>query len=661
MNVVTAAASIGLVLVLLFTTGFTLFASAATAGAERRAVTARNVSILYANARYSVGSEESLERKYRLEPGTGVARAHAAAARSLETIFADIARDAPPLNAAEAVRLLRLHGRYVAETHRLFAAVDAHDPARAVAIDHESIDPIFSVIQSRVDARAAEQRGVAIAALRTFDAAQLSVVRVVSALSVLGLACVLGFLFVIYAYRRRLIAGHGDQLQRMENAMLVDSLTKIGNHRAFKDDIERETAHAARHRVPLTLAVLDIDEFKQVNDQNGHVHGDWVLGELANVLRAGRAGDRAYRLGGDEFALILPHTPAAESRPTLERIRLSASNNLQGSTVSIGYSTLDDFSVTAETLQKQADAALYMTKRNGRNGVSQFDASHMGSSVLSTERVKNLRALLAAGDQPVAFQPIWDIDRAEILAFEALLRPSASFGFSGPQDAFDLAERIGCAHELDRASRLAALRRAADLPPSALLFLNVSPQTLDRNFDVPGFTAAVEKAGLHPGRVVIEITERSVAHVDNVIAVARSLKAAGFGIALDDTGAGYAGLEIMSRLQFDYVKIDRAIIVKAMSDRNAGGVVAAIVAFAQVTGTYVIAEGIEDIATLDFVDGAGCARAAAGRGIRGAQGYLLSRPSEAMPSAGVIAGVTALLGERRAHAIAPRDPLTVAA
>jgi EAL domain-containing protein (putative c-di-GMP-specific phosphodiesterase class I) len=269
--------------------------------------------------------------------------------------------------------------------------------------------------------------------------------------------------------------------------------------------------------------------------------------------------------------------------------------------------------------------------------------------VISTERVKSLRALLASGTLPIAFQPIWDLGHAEILAFEALLRPSASFGFAGPQDAFDLAERIGCAHELDRASWLAALRRAGELPAGALLFLNVSPQTLDRNFDVEEFTASIAAFGLRPERVVLEITERSIAHIDNVIAIARSLKAAGFGIALDDTGAGHAGLEIVSRLQFDYVKIDRAIIVKAMVDRNASGVVAAIVAFAQVTGAYVIAEGIEDIAMLDFIDGAGCARASVGRGIRGAQGYLLRRPSETLPSASDILDVSALLGEHVVH------------
>ena len=645
---VTLAATIGLALVLLVSTAFALFTVTTTTAALARSKTAERLSNLYASARFAVATEEGLERKYRLEPGIGVARAHAAAARDLVTVLQTLTQFAPPANAAEARRLLEVHGRYLTATHRMFAAVDAHDSVRILALDHGSVDPLFAAIQARVYARAAEQNRLAAAAFDALEATRRHLVRGAITLSALGLACLIGFLFVSYA-RQRLILGHEAELQRMEEAVLVDSLTKIGNQRAFKEDLQREMSLAVRHQVPLTLALLDIDEFKLVNDQNGHVHGDRVLLDLAGVLRGGRPEDRAYRVGGDEFALLLPQTSAAAARAVLERIRIAASKMLHGSTVSIGYTTVDTSGITAEAFQNQADAALYLTKRGGRNGVSQFSASSEGTWILSTERVQNLRKLLASNMLPIAFQPIWDLERAEIRAFEALLRPPASSGFLGPQDAFDLAERIGCAHELDRASWTAALRRAAELPAQTLLFLNISPQTLDRDFDVDEFAASVAACGLRPERVVIEITERSIAHIDNVVAVARSLQVAGFAIALDDTGAGHAGLEIMGRLHVDYVKIDRGVLVKAMSDRNASGVLAAIVAFAHVTGAYLIAEGIEDTAMLDFVDRAGHARAPAGRGIRGAQGYLLHRPSQLLPTASEILDVSVLLREHVKH------------
>ncbi|MDB5093486.1 MAG: sensor-containing diguanylate cyclase/phosphodiesterase [Candidatus Eremiobacteraeota bacterium] len=658
-SLITTAASVGLVLVLVFSMGVALFASTVTSVAETAADAARILSDHYASARYLVGVEESLERQYRLEPAAGVRRAHAAAARQLDGVLEAIVRTAPPANVVEAHHLIRLQQNYLASTQRLFAAVDARNSALALTIDRDTSDPIFAAIQTRVYARATVEERHAAAAILSLETNQQYVVHVAVALSVLGLGCLLGFLFVIYAYRARLVAGHEVDVKRMASTTSVDSLTNIGNHRAFKDDLDREISLAVRHEVPLTLAMLDIDQFKLVNDQNGHVYGDRVLIELAGILRAGRAGDRAYRVGGDEFAIILPHTTAEVARAVLEHIRIAASTTLHGSTVSIGFSTAEDFDITPEALQNQADAALYHTKRGGRNGVSQFDAANKGTWLLSTERVQSLRALLASGTLPIAFQPIWDLERTEILAFEALLRPAASFGFAGPQDAFDVAERLGCAHELDRASRLAALRRAGELPAHALLFLNVSPQTLDRDFDIAEFAASVAAAGLRPDRVVIEITERSIAHIDKVIAVARSLKAAGFGIALDDTGAGHAGLEIMSRLQFDYVKIDRAIIVKAMGDRSASGVVAAIVAFAKVTGAYVIAEGIEDIPMLDFIEHAKCARAPVGRGIRGAQGYLLYRPSETLPAPRDVLDVSALLREHLSHEGSPRRGLAI--
>src|SRR5665213_1418839 len=646
MDFITTVASVGLALVLLCSIGFALYASATTSSADQRLTVALRLSILYTNARFQAGAEESQERQYLLDPGPTAAAAHASAARALATILRAVVARAPTANAAEAVGLLELHRRYLGGTHRMFAAIDAHDPVLARTIDHHVIDPVFALIQSRINRRAAEQLGFARAARAALETIQGYIVHVAIALSVLGLACLLAFLFVIYEYRQRLVAEHAAELRRMEGSMLLDSLTQIGNHRAFKDDIRSATALAVRHRLPLTLAVLDIDDFRQVNDQHGHRHGDQVLVELAGILSAGRASDRTYRLGGDEFALILPHTAAADAQAVLERIRLAAAEALHGSTVSIGYSTVERFDTTAETLQHQADAALYSTKRGGRNGVSRFDPSHQGSRLISPERVKSLRALLASGTMPIAFQPIWDLQRAEIVAFEALSRPSAAYGFAGPQDAFDLAERTGFAHELDRISWTSALRRGRDLPDSSLLFINMSPQTLDRDFDIAAFSAEVACCGLLPERVVIELTERSIAHIDNVIAVARSLQVAGFGIALDDTGAGHAGLEIMSRLCFDYVKIDREIIVKAMSDRSARGVVAAIVAFAQITGAYVIAEGIEDTATLSFVEEAGRGRAAGRRGISGAQGYLLRHPSEALPSPNETRAVSALLAGR---------------
>jgi len=631
--------------VLVCSTLFAFYAAGATQRAADIAHAAQALSDSSQRAQNAIGLEESLRRKYRLEPGPLVAHSYAQAAALFVTDLESVAALSSPARATEIRRLLEEHGAYLAATRRMFAAVDAHDAARAIVLDHAVVDPAFSHIADVVSARAAEQHTAAVRALDALDRTQRDVVRDAIDLSLLGVLCLGGFLFALSAYRQRTTETHRAEIRTLEEAVSIDALTKIGNHRSFKDDIKREVALATRHGGSLTLAMLDVDEFKLINDESGHERGDAVLVALATLLRSGRAGDRPYRIGGDEFALILPQTSGAEAHYLLERLRIASSRALEGGTISIGHASLGWPDRDAETLQNQADAALYISKRGGRNGVSEYDSSFEGTWLLSPDRVHNMRALLSAGIMNTAFQPIWDLESKRILGYEALARPPAHFGFAGPQDAFDLAERIGRVHELGLLCRTAALSRAADLPSDTLLFLNVSPQTLDRNLDVASLRAAVTTAGLSPERIVIEITERSVAHIDAVIESATELRRAGFHLALDDTGARHAGLEILSRVHFDFVKIDREIIIKGMSDRNARGVVAAIVSFARVTGAYVIAEGIEDTAMLDFIDAAGRVSERTGRGIGGAQGYVLLRPSEAFPRATEVRDVQALLSE----------------
>ncbi len=317
----------------------------------------------------------------------------------------------------------------------------------------------------------------------------------------------------------------------------------------------------------------------------------------------------------------------------LERLRRDVQHTLRTTTVSIGLAALAPGQADADTLQEQADAALSEAKRRGRNTVVTFDEIRESASILPSAKAQALRRLLVDGQVGVAFQPIWDVNRGEILAFEALTRPAAHYGFSGPQEAFDIAEKIGRSHDLDALCRDAILRRALELPHDALLFLNVSPQTLD--LDLLAGTAlvdAVVAAGLTPGRVVIELTERSMARLDVVVREATRLRGLGFRLALDDTGAGNAGLEMLSQLPVDYVKIDRAVLVNALGDKTARAVLAGIIAIARETDTYVIAEGIENAAMLALARRVGVQDGDAPTGVQGAQGYLLGRPSESIPA-----------------------------
>lgn len=644
-------ASLGFAAVLLASTIFAVGAAVVTRQALHNVSAANELNDLYQEARYSVGAEESLERKYRLEPSLEVRQAHSAAERSLETAIREAASAGDALDRSRDGTILQAHAGYVLATQLMFTAVDAHRPALVLSLDHNKADPAFDVVQANVFSRAAQQRGLTNTIIDQLSAIQRGVIELTILFSSLSLVFLGVYLWVLSSYRRRLGEAHDVEIKSLEAATLTDHLTGIGNHRAYQEDVRLESAHARRRNETLSLAIIDIDDMKLVNDQNGHMHGDVVLRALGSLLRNVRAHDRAYRLGGDEFGLLLPSTSAPEAALLLDRLREGSKEELSGATISIGIASLGGSACDAETLQAQADAALYAAKRAGRDSVASFDDRRDGMWLLSPMKVQQLRRLIAEEGVTIAFQPIWDVERCTILAYEALARPAMQYGFDGPQDVFDLAERIGRAHEIDAVCRRAALKRAQDIPAGVLLFLNVSPQSLDRGrFNTTQFYAEVAAAGLTPEQVVIEITERCVAELAVVVRAAKELQAMGFRLALDDTGAGNAGLEMLSQLPVDFVKIDRQIIVRALSDKTARGVMAGIIAIAREIGAYVIAEGIEDLKMLDLA----CGSASSPKqqhGVHGVQRYLLQRPSELIPALGDQSATIALLRTRASNAL----------
>jgi diguanylate cyclase (GGDEF)-like protein len=406
-----------------------------------------------------------------------------------------------------------------------------------------------------------------------------------------------------------------------------DGLTDLDNHRAFQDELERAVGEAARYGTTMTLALLDIDDFKFENDRHGHQHGDRLLCELAALLRDSRAGDRAFRLGGDEFALLLAHTSEAEADVPLARIRTTVERRLSGVTTSIGFSAVGPDDREPTSLWGRADAALLEAKRRGGNTIVAAAEVLDIVPVVTIEKVRAVRALIDAGDVDVAFQPIWDLSGTSVLGYEALARPRSS-ELSGPGEAFEIADSIGRGHELDAVCRRATLRLAGDLPAGALLFLNVSPQTLEHDaLAGDSLVLAVRGAGYEPEQVVLEITERTDARKEVLVPEAARLRALGFKLALDDVGAGNAGLEMLRALPVDFIKIDRAVVASAIDDRGARAVMLAIMAFARESGSFVIAEGIETEAMLELARDPNPSGEARTIGAQGAQGYLLGRPA----------------------------------
>jgi EAL domain-containing protein (putative c-di-GMP-specific phosphodiesterase class I) len=294
--------------------------------------------------------------------------------------------------------------------------------------------------------------------------------------------------------------------------------------------------------------------------------------------------------------------------------------------VSMGLGTLAPGD-SAEELRAEADAALYEAKRRGGDRTAHFEDIRDEVVIATSAKSEAVRRLLSEGLLSTAFQPIWNLGSGELLGIEALTRPDPAYGFTGPAEAFDLAEQIGRVHELDVLCVNQALSMSAELPDDALLFLNLSPQTIDLDANGSSWLCeAVVQAGLPCERVVIEVTERFGARTSSVIKSLQQLRRQGFKIAIDDVGTGNSGLEMLGLVGADFVKIDRGIVVAATTEPKARAVLMAMATYASQTGSFVIAEGIEDATTLDFLLTIGDHDDRPNTIIHGGQGYGLGRP-----------------------------------
>lgn len=441
-------------------------------------------------------------------------------------------------------------------------------------------------------------------------------------------------------YRMQLQRLSDERIAMLSHAALNDALTGLRNLRAFEEDLPKGAAVAQRFNHPISLVLLDVDRFKEANDRSGHAAGDVLLKRIAARLKSLREADGAYRLGGDEFAVMLPGTNGAGAEVLARRLVAEPLRYRKSAvTLSAGIAQLRAGEALSDW-RERADIALYESKRRGGEHAVLFENIEAQTRFVSAQAVSRIRDLLANEGMQTAFQPIWDREATEIIAYEALARPPREYRFAGPQEAFDAAHRIGRIMDLDLLCMRAALGAVRDFGIEGPIFLNVTPATLEHPlFAAATIGALLAEYGVEATRVVIEITERTIRDLDAVVRSADALRHIGMRVALDDAGAGSSGMTLLSSLTFDYVKLDRTLLLDGHTPK-ARGVLAGIVAIADSMGAVLIAEGIETPELLDFARNLHRIMGIQSQGVRALQGYLLGQPRILTPDASLEATAT---------------------
>jgi diguanylate cyclase (GGDEF)-like protein/PAS domain S-box-containing protein len=422
-----------------------------------------------------------------------------------------------------------------------------------------------------------------------------------------------------------------ETIQRQAN---FDPLTQLPNRRLFLDRLAQEIAKSRRANLPLGLLLIDLDEFKEVNDTLGHDVGDTLLQEAARRIRSCvRDADTVARLGGDEFTVLLTDLPdrAAHIEDIAQKIivRLAEpfqlGNEMAYVSASIGITLFPRDAEDIDTLMKHADQAMYSAKKQGRNRFCYFTASLQEAAQNRLKLSRELREAVAGNQFTAHFQPIIELSSGRIHKAEALLRwQHPTRGLVDPMTFIPLAEETGLINAIgewvfsESAQRAKAWRGkfGADFQVS----VNMSPvqfRTAGRK-QTEAWLDQLRDIGLSGANLIVEITESLLLNVHaEVTDLLFRFRDAGIQIAIDDFGTGYSSLSYLKQFPIDYLKIDRSFVRDIETDPNDMALSRAIIVMAHELGLKVIAEGVETEGQRSLLSAAGCDYA---------QGYLYAKP-----------------------------------
>jgi diguanylate cyclase (GGDEF)-like protein/PAS domain S-box-containing protein len=421
--------------------------------------------------------------------------------------------------------------------------------------------------------------------------------------------------------------------ERIQYLATHDGLTGLPNRVMFSQLLNNKIETALRYQAQFAVLFIDLDRFKLINDTLGHDAGDALLKQMASRFRAClRASDVVARLGGDEFVVLLQEVGDAEQAGTAARKLLSAAIepfSLQGQdcrvSASVGVCLYPQDATSEAQLMKNADAAMYRAKSQGKNNV-QFYSQQIESQSLERRTFEAaLRHALERGQFSLDYQAKLDLKSGAISGVEALLRwQHPDLGLVSPMQFLPLAEELGLIVPIGRwvlhtacAQNVAWQRQG--LPPVCVA-VNISARQFTE--ELPGdIAAALEASGLAPGLLELELTEATVmSNAERAVKLLGAIKQLGVRLAIDDFGTGYSSLAQIKRFPIDTLKVDRSFVREIGGSANDVSLTQAVIAMGKTLSLTVVAGGVETAEQLQFLSDQACDEI---------QGYHFSKPVSA--------------------------------
>ncbi len=439
----------------------------------------------------------------------------------------------------------------------------------------------------------------------------------------------------------------------IERQANIDALTGVASRFMFMNELQRETERGGDG---CTLFSIDLDSFKEVNDQLGHAAGDNVLKSTALRLQAIVEDEGLVaRLGGDEFALLLPGSFSRENVGALagkiievmrEPVLINGQNLIVGASVGVAAFPAD--ANDAQELLASADLALYHVKMTGRFGYCVCDEDLRKASQRRKEIEQELQKAIRNDELELYYQPIVQGGTGEVEAYEALMRWNhPSRGFLTPAEFIPIAEEAGLMTDLGNWAIRRACKQAVLLPAHISVAVNVSPNQFRSASIVDNLRETLEETGLDPARLILEVTETVILSSELVAEkVLSKLQQEGVQLALDDFGTGYSSLIYLQRYHFNKVKIDQTFVAGMFEHAANSAIVRAVIGIGRDLGINVVAEGVETQIQADELARQGC---------KSMQGYLFGRP---VPFSDVLADLAVReLGKIRESAAPAKEAL----